>query len=154
MPSSADSGSEAQAPVARSVGRRRSTDRRPPRRIVTAAYHQYLADWLSGVFARLIRLTGANRFPVPSNLITIMVDVCASWRYIDIISEDIDESINMGPSIDRVSIGVWAVITIDCGLELRVWYLCWSPSSHHRDLGVLPQITVEGVVPFVGSWWY
>lgn len=83
-------------------------------RTATAAYHRYLADWLSGVFARLIWLTGANRFPVPSNLITIMVDVCASCRFTDIISEDIDESINMSPSIDRVSIRVWAVITIDC----------------------------------------
>ncbi|KAF9824337.1 hypothetical protein SFRURICE_001979 [Spodoptera frugiperda] len=70
-------------------------------RTATAAYHRYLADWLSGVFARLIWLTGANRFPVPSNLITIMVDVCASCRFTDIISEDIDESINMSPSIDR-----------------------------------------------------
>ncbi|CAB3258722.1 unnamed protein product [Arctia plantaginis] len=55
-----------------------------------------------------------------------MVDVSTSCHYTDIISEDIDESINMCPSIDRVSIGLWAVITIDCGLELLVLFLFWS----------------------------
>lgn len=61
---------------------------------------------------------GANRFPVPTNLITIMVDARTSCHYSDIVSTDIDESINKGPSIDRFSIQVWAVITIDCGFEL------------------------------------
>lgn len=62
-----------------------------------------LAEWS---VCALIRPAVANRFPVPLNLITIMVDVRTSCRLPDIVSKDIGESINMSPSIDRVSIEV------------------------------------------------
>lgn len=86
----------------------------PDRRIVSgAAYRRYLADWWSEVFAMSIRLARTNRFPVSSNLITIMVDIHTSCQFPDIVSKDIIECIYMGPSIDRVSIEVCAVIKID-----------------------------------------
>lgn len=60
-------------------------------------------------------------------------------RLSDMISEDIIESINMGPSIDRVSIELWAVITIDCCVPTRVevffFYWSWSSSGLQGNIG-------------------
>ncbi|CAF4902309.1 unnamed protein product [Pieris macdunnoughi] len=68
--------------------------------------YQGLAYWWSKVFASLISAVKTNRFHEPSNLIIIMVDVRTSWQFPDIVSEDMIECINMGPSIDRLSIEV------------------------------------------------
>ncbi|CAG4981051.1 unnamed protein product [Colias eurytheme] len=76
------------------------------------AYHSG-THWPVKVFAFPILTAGTNRFFGPSNLITIMVDICTSWQFPDIISEDMIECINMEPSIDRLSIEVCAVIDID-----------------------------------------
>ncbi|CAG4989920.1 unnamed protein product [Parnassius apollo] len=42
--------------------------------------YRYVTDWRSGVFARLIRATGTNRFPAREILSTIMVDIAPRVR--------------------------------------------------------------------------
>lgn len=69
-------------------------------------------DWPCQVFVRLISHPGTNRIPDPCNLIRT-IDFRTSCRLQDnVVSEDIIESINMSPSIDRFSIEVRPVIRL------------------------------------------
>lgn len=76
-----------------------------------------------------------------------MVDVRTSCQFSDSISEDIDESINMGPSIDRVSIQVWAVITIDCDMGWCVCALLLLRSTLSR-----PRVTHATIFPILVAY--